>query len=733
MVQEELLELTGEVESVLFRNEDNGYTVIEILSDEEITAVGIMPEINPGEEVRLIGNFKNHPTYGSQFSVTTCERQMPSTTAGILKYLSTGAIKGVGPVMAQRLIEEFGEATLDVIKNNPERVSKIKGFSKRRANDMSSQLKQVMGIRELIIYLEKFGISPHDSVIVWKNFGSSSTKYIESNPYILCSDEINIPFDVVDNIAKSLNHNIDKKYRIRAGISHVLIHNKNNGHTCLPKNKLIETACSFLEIDFEKGNEILNEMLLDNTLIEEIVNEESFVFIPSLFQSEIYAAARLKMLLRFPAPQIPKVKNQIKQIEIDENIKYAEMQKQAISMALNTGLLVLTGGPGTGKTTTLNAIIKILKNNGQKVALAAPTGRAAQRMSDLTGCEAKTIHRLLEVAWDLKDKPVFNKNEENLLNCDALILDELSMVDSQLFDSVTKALPMGCRLILVGDSNQLPSVGAGNVLADLIDSKTIPVVTLTEIFRQSLESLIITNAHKIVHGEMPELNIKDKDFFFLPSNNIMQISNTIVDLCSRRLPNSYGYSVTEDIQVLSPGRRGALGANDLNKHLQDSLNPSSKNKQEITLGFSTYRLGDKVMQIKNNYNISWTKDNGETGEGIFNGDIGFLTEINKSAKTLKIVFDDKVAMYNSDDAMDLDLAYATTIHKSQGNEFTAVIMPVYGASPKLYYRNLLYTGVTRAKKLIILVGSERTISQMVNNNRRTKRYSGLKDFLQRDF
>lgn len=733
MAQEQLLELSGEVETIVYRNDENGYTVLELYGEEEqITAVGIMPDVHAGEEVKLIGKFKNHPTYGSQFLVSTCERSMPTSAAKILKYLSTGAIKGVGPSTAQRLVKEFGEATLDVIENHPERVAQMKGISREKANSMSEQLKQVVGIRELMLFLSNYGIAPHDSIAIWKKYGSNAVKYIEEDPYILCSEDLHIPFNTVDLIARQQSRPMDEQCRIRAGIAHVLLHNKNNGHTCLPKDKLLETACNFLNIEPEQGQAALENMILDNTLIEDNINEKAFIFTPSLFQSEHYIAARLKMLLRFPAPQIPNIEQQIQQIEKTEHIAYADMQKEAIFQALNTGLLVLTGGPGTGKTTTLNAIIKILQNNGQKVFLAAPTGRAAQRMSSVTGCEAKTIHRLLEVSWDMDDQPVFKKNEQNLLNCDALILDEVSMVDSYIFDSVTKALPMGCRLILVGDSNQLPSVGAGNVLADLVESGVIPVVALTEIFRQSLESLIVTNAHKIVSGQMPELKQRDKDFFFLYSNNRDTIAQTIIDLCEKRLPNTYGYSIMEDIQILSPGRKGELGANELNKKLQNSLNPPNDKKPEITLGFHTFRLGDKVMQVKNNYNILWTKETGETGEGIFNGDIGILTEIHKGSKTIKVMFDGKTAVYDTDAAADLDLAYVTTVHKSQGNEFTAVIMPMYRGAPQLYYRNLLYTAVTRAKKMLILVGTPQTVEQMVNNNRRTKRYSGLKDFLQRE-
>ena len=415
-----------------------------------------------------------------------------------------------------------------------------------------------------------------------------------------------------------------------------------------------------------------------------------------------------------------------------EGIAFHAQQRQAIETAVTSGMTVITGGPGTGKTTTLNAIIKIMKANGKTVLLSAPTGRAAQRMSELTGDEAKTLHRLLEVSWDKHDNPVFNKNERNQLKCDALIVDEVSMVDAFIMESVMRALSTGCRLILVGDSDQLPSVGPGNVLGDLIESGLIPVVRLNEIFRQAQQSLIVTNAHKIVNGEIPILNSADKDFFFLQRNNKSEVSAVIADLCANRLPKAYGYSPFENIQVLAPSKKGELGTAELNHKLQAALNPKDDDKAEITIGSKTFRTGDKVMQIKNNYDIRWFRENGETGEGIFNGDIGIITKIDRKTKSLVVKFFDKIARYTFEFAGDLDFAYAITVHKSQGNEFDAVIIPMFSGPPQLYYRNLLYTAVTRAKKTLVLVGNPSTVEYMVNNNRRTKRYSGLKEFLLRD-
>lgn len=729
MQDNELMELKANVETIIYRNEHNGYTVIELDDEDETTAVGIMPDVNAGETVRLIGYFKPHPTYGMQLAVTTYEKSMPEDIAGILNYLSSGSIKGIGPATAAALIKEFGANTLTVLENEPQRVAKLKGISLKKATDISKQLRENTGIRELILYLNQYDISPSGAVKIFKSFGSNSIAEIERNPYCLVNSETGINFEQADRIAIKLNFQSDDKIRIRAALAYVLSHNLNNGHTCLPKDKLIKTTAQFLALEDEMVSYALEEMLGENSLIGYEAEGNELIFSTDMFQSESYIAARLKMMMRFPAVQIQDIDKHIKAIESFNSIEYAEMQKEAITQALSKGLLVLTGGPGTGKTTTLNAIIKILKDKGQKVLLCAPTGRAAQRMSKVTGEEAKTIHRLLEVAWNKNDIPEFKRNEKNMLKCDALVIDEVSMVDAKLFESVMKALPLGCRLILVGDSHQLPSVGAGNVLDDLISSEMIPVVQLTEIFRQSMESLIVTNAHKIVNGELPELKRKDKDFFFLHSENKEIITQTVIELCSGRLSNAYGYDTYKDIQILAPGRKGDLGVNELNNKLQFVINPKDSEKNELSSGKKILREGDKVMQIRNNYDLLWVKDNGETGEGIFNGEIGIIESINKRSRIIKVRYDDKVASYDFDFAVDLDLSYATTVHKSQGNEFEAVIMPLLDGAPMLLYRNLLYTAVTRAKSLMIIVGSDTTIEKMVNNNRKNKRYSGLKYFL----
>lgn len=727
-----MLQLEGAVENIVYRNEQNGYTVLEIADGEDlITAVGIMPQAGIGDNVNLTGFFITHKTYGKQFSVSACEVCRPTESADILKYLSSGAIKGIGAATAQRLVSEFGESTLDVMENQPDRVARLRGITESKALAFSAQLKANTGVRTLMLFLGEYGISNTSSVKIYNAFGAGCVEKIKENPYVLCNGEFGVTFENADFIAKRENLEAESNVRLRAGITYVLKHNEKNGHTCLPKNKLIEISSQLLEVNPKLVAGCMDEMIFDRSVIGDKIGDEDFVFTTQLHLIETYIASRVKMMLEFDAEKIEDIEQEIEICEKNDGIEYAELQKQAVTSALTEGMLILTGGPGTGKTTTLNAIINILKRKGKKVLLSAPTGRAAQRMSEVTGDEAKTLHRLLEVSWDKQDNPVFNKNERNQLKCDALIIDEVSMVDSYIFESVMRALPLGCRLILVGDSDQLPSVGPGNILGDLIESGVVPVIRLNEIFRQAQKSLIVTNAHKIVNGVMPDLKKVDKDFFFIYKADKTSGAATILDLCSVRLPKAYGYSPLENIQVLSPSKKGELGTAELNRKLQARLNPKSDDKAEVTIGSKTFRTGDKVMQIKNNYDISWYKENGETGEGIFNGDIGIIENIDRKSKSIKINFYDKTAVLTYDYASELDFAYAITVHKSQGNEFDAVVIPMFYGPPQLYYRNLLYTAVTRAKKTLILVGVPQTVEYMVNNNRRTKRYSGLKEFLQR--
>lgn len=728
-----LLKMQGIVQHIIYRNENNGYTVLEISVDtdsgqELITAVGNISMITVGEEVKLIGSFCNHPNFGTQFSIKAFERFAPKGQDAILKYLSSGAIKGIGSATAKKIVASFGDETLDIMTKDPAKLSKIKGISKSKAIDISKQLSNIFGMREILTHLATYDITPEDAIQIWKVLGDAAIEFINENPYIICNEPLELSFDKADQIAQKLSKPQDNMERIKAGMIYILRHNVNNGHTCLPRNKIEPLCADFLGVQADIVNSAVDELLNNNVLRCECIDDMDFLFLSKMYQSEKYSAERLILMLNYPPKKITSAEKEIKKVEKDFNISYATLQKQAIKNALEQGLLIMTGGPGTGKTTTINAIISILQSKGEKVFLAAPTGRAAKRMADLTNHEAKTIHRLLEVEWDVNDNQVFAKNEKNRLECDTLILDELSMLDIQLFEAVLKALPLGCRLIMVGDSDQLPSVGPGNVLKDMIESGLLPVVRLNEIFRQSMQSLIITNSHKITNGQYPDLTVKNRDFFFLDRFDADQIIDTIVDLCSRRLVKSYDYS-PYDIQVLSPGRRGKLGSNDLNERLQAKINPESPDKAQLNVNNMVFREGDKVMQVRNNYDISWTRDDGSVGEGLFNGDIGKIVHVDTKNSAMLIRFDDKNAVYDSDNIKDLELAYAMTIHKSQGSEFEAVVMPMFKGARQLYYRNLLYTGVTRAKSLLVMVGFKNTVKYMVDNNRETKRYTALRSFL----
>lgn len=730
MTEEKLLEMTGTVEQVIFRNEKNEYTILELDNGQElVTVVGTIPMVSSGEELRVIGKWVNHPSFGQQFKAQAFERFKPKTVEAMLKYLSSGAIKGIGTATAQKIVDTFGENTMDILDSDPERLCTIKGITRSKAKKMAEEFRKAHGIREIVVFLSKYGITPEEAVRVWKMYGAQAPEMIQQDPYCLCDEVLDIDFGRVDGIAESLERPQDDIGRVKAGIQYVLKHNTNNGHTCLPSDKLLMASRKLLGVEEEQILDALEQLKSFRYVISHPILDKEYIFLPHYYRSEVYAAGRLQMMLRYSAQSIVGIGGYISEIENQFGIEYADEQKQAITEALSKGMLILTGGPGTGKTTTLNAIISILEFKGEKVLLGAPTGRAAKRMSELTGREAKTIHRLLQVEWNDRDQPMFAKNEKNLLDCDALVIDELSMVDALLFESVLRALPLGCRLILVGDCDQLPSVGAGNVLGDLIATGMLPVVQLTKIFRQAMQSLIVTNAHRIVAGEMPELRVRSSDFFFLPFRSAEEIGDTIVGLYTERLPSTYGFSPQMDIQVLSPSRKGDLGTVELNRRLQAAINPPAPNKNELSVNGYLLREGDKVMQVRNNYDLVWMKPDGTTGEGVFNGDVGILLQIDKRAGIVNVQVDDRYVQYPLENSNELEPAYAMTVHKSQGNEFQAVVIPVFPGPPQLYYRNLLYTAITRAKSLLILVGMEKTVYAMVENDRKTRRYSGLYYFL----
>lgn len=728
----QLEELCGVVEDVTYRREDTGFTVMDIFADDEyVTVVGVLPELSEGESVRLRGTWGYHATFGKQFKAQLCERSMPSSSADLLRYLSSGAVRGIGPATAKKIIERFGENSFDVLENQPERLADIKGISLKKAKDISKIFNEQFAVRQIMISLERFGMTTHECLEAYKLYGANAVDMIKANPYALCSDIVGMGFERADAIASALPEPPDRAYRVSAGIVHVVKYNLNNGHTCVPRKKLIAPSSGLLEADEDTIEAAIDALVESGRLISQMMNGKEFLFLPQIYSAEKLAAQRILVMTKFPPAGRVTIEEDIEKIEKEENIHYESKQREAILTAANKGILILTGGPGTGKTTALNGILKLFELDGIDVALTAPTGRAAKRMSEITGKEAKTIHRLLEVEWDKHDRPYFSRNARNPISAGAVIVDELSMVDISLFASLLDALPLGCRLIMVGDSDQLPAVGAGSVLHDLILSGVLPVVELKEVFRQAMQSRIVTNAHKIVSGQMPELHDKNNDFFFMKRNSAYDTAATVAELCTVRLPKAYSYSPINDIQVLCPSRKGETGTVSLNKRLQAVINPPSPEKKELQSGSRIFREGDKVMQIKNNYNIIWTKDS-EEGTGVFNGDIGTVKKIDKANGCLAVWFDDKEAVYSTDNLQELEHAYAITVHKSQGNEFNAVVIPVMGVVPQLCYRNLLYTAVTRAKKLMVMVGSEKQIRDMVENNTRSKRYSALKFFLTED-
>ncbi len=726
----EYQQITGIVEDVVFYNSENSFTVLDLSSGGElITAVGTLPEITAGEKVVLVGVWDMHQSFGRQFRVIRFERYLPDTAAQFLKYLSSGAIKGIGPKTATQLVERFGDNTFNVIENEPERLAVIKGISKDKAKLISAEFKKQFAVRTVILGLEKYGLAPSECIRIFKELGVNAVEIIEENPYILCGEAQIISFDRAEKIASELEFAPQPKHRMRAGISHIIRYNLINGHTCLPRKKVTVLSCELLSVTEKEAEDAVEEMIHNKLLIPFVMKEKEYLSLPDVYNAEKTIDEKLKLLMRFSASDMSAADSDIKRIEKENKIKYETRQKEAIKLAAQGGILVLTGGPGTGKTTVVKGIINFFERKKMNILLAAPTGRAAKRMSELTGYDAKTIHRLLEVEWTDGRKLDFKKNRLDPLEADVIILDEVSMVDIFLFSHFLDAVRFGCRVILVGDPDQLPAVDAGNVLGDIIASGIVPVVKLTEIFRQAKESLIVTNAHDVIEGRKPILDAKDNDFFFMNRENSLAAAQTVSDLCSERLPTAYNFSPTANIQVLCPSRKGDCGTINLNRKLQNVLNPYSEKKAECKVAGRLFREGDKVMQIKNNYDIPWERGK-ESGSGLFNGDIGIIQEINVKNECMKIVFDEgREVIYPIPSASELELAYAVTVHKSQGSEYDCVVMPVADVPPMLLYRNLLYTAITRAKKMIIIVGNREKIGRMIENNKQNKRYSMLKTML----
>ena len=726
------VELSGSVEDVIYKNADNGYTVINLGCDEGLIAVvGNLGDVNEGERLSLRGGWITSPKYGRQFKAAMCERSMPETESEISAYLGSGVIKGLGPAIAKKIVKQFGTEALDIIDNDCMQLTVIKGITSDKALYISNEYHKITGVNEVIKFLSEYNFGPAHAISVWSAFEHDSIKQIKTNPYILCTSGIDIDFRSVDRMAADLGFDAENSDRVRAGIVYVLHENANAGHTCLPTEKLRESVCDNLGIERRQFESCLDDCEEKDWVVRITLGKREFVYLPEYYLAETYIAKKLAFMLRTSAQYEKDYSDEIRGVEFSENIQYEDLQRAAISACLTGSVFILTGGPGTGKTTTLNGVIKILKAQKKRILLCAPTGRAAKRMSDLTGEPARTIHRLLEVDFTAKGELKFKRNETNPLPADVVIADEMSMVDALLMCSLVRAIKPTSKFIMVGDSNQLPSVGAGNVLKDLIASHYIPSVELKEIFRQAAQSLIVTNAHRIVNGEFPVLDDRQNDFFFMNKSLESDIAELVIQLAKQRLPDTYGISPIDDIQVLCPTKMGMAGTKELNKQLQSALNPPSQNKAELKFFDVIFRTGDKVMQTKNDYDVLWTKNN-EKGSGIFNGDIGIIRSVDRFSQNVTIDFEGRVAIYTSEMLRRLEHAYAITIHKSQGSEYDAVIIPITAFTHNLLYRNLLYTGVTRAKKMIIVIGTKELVKTMVDNNRKMLRYSLLRPLLEKE-
>lgn len=726
------VELSGSVEDVIYKNADNGYTVINLGCDEGLIAVvGNLGDVNEGERLSLRGGWITSPKYGRQFKAAMCERSMPETESEISAYLGSGVIKGLGPAIAKKIVKQFGTEALDIIDNDCMQLTVIKGITSDKALYISNEYHKITGVNEVIKFLGEYNFGTAHAISVWSAFEHDSIKQIKTNPYILCTSGIDIDFRSVDRMAADLGFDAENSDRVRAGIVYVLHENANAGHTCLPTEKLRESVCDNLGIERRQFESCLDDCEEKDWVVRITLGKREFVYLPEYYLAETYIAKKLAFMLRTSAQYEKDYSDEIRGVEFSENIQYEDLQRAAISACLTGSVFILTGGPGTGKTTTLNGVIKILKAQKKRILLCAPTGRAAKRMSDLTGEPARTIHRLLEVDFTAKGELKFKRNETNPLPADVVIADEMSMVDALLMCSLVRAIKPTSKFIMVGDSNQLPSVGAGNVLKDLIASHYIPSVELKEIFRQAAQSLIVTNAHRIVNGEFPVLDDRQNDFFFMNKSLESDIAELVIQLAKQRLPDTYGFSPIDDIQVLCPTKMGMAGTKELNKQLQSALNPPSQNKAELKFFDVIFRTGDKVMQTKNDYDVLWTKNN-EKGSGIFNGDIGIIRSVDRFSQNVTIDFEGRVAIYTSEMLRRLEHAYAITIHKSQGSEYDAVIIPITAFTHNLLYRNLLYTGVTRAKKMIIVIGTKELVKTMVDNNRKMLRYSLLRPLLEKE-
>ncbi len=723
----DLSEIEGTVDRIVFKNEENGYTVcsLAVTDGSEATLVGIMPFLAEGEGIKALGKWALHASFGRQFKVEYYEKQLPNGEAAMIKYLASGAVKGIGPVLAKRIVDRFGADAFDVLEHHPEWLADIEGITLKKAALLSERFKETFGIRSVMMFCREF-FGPATAVKVYRRWGGGAVDVIRENPYALCEQINGVSFETADKIAEKLGTDKSSPYRVRAGVIYFLSYNAaQNGHTFVPADKLSPAVARFLSVEKEDVDNAVAALLAEGKLVSARFRKREAIYLKKYYEAEQYTAAKLDQLDRL-CDGIPlhDADRFIRQLEAEFDITYASLQRKAISDSIRYGVMVLTGGPGTGKTTVIRAVITVFQRMGLHIALAAPTGRAAKRMSEATSHEAKTVHRLLETDFSNDNEPKFRRNENDTLEEDVIIVDEMSMVDTLLFASLLKAIKPGARLILIGDSDQLPPVGAGYVLNDILESDRFHSVRLKEIFRQAESSRIVRNAHAINNGEYPDLSIKDGDFFFLVREDERTIPTTVSDLIVSRLPKKYGEDIRRGIQVITPSHKGVAGTECLNALLQTALNPPAPNKREKKVRDVVFREGDKVMQTKNNYDIPWERE-GKEGVGIFNGDIGRILSVNPKEETVTVDFEGRITVYDYSQLDEIEHAYAITIHKSQGSEYPVVILPIYSYSPRLLTRNLLYTAVTRAKDMAVLVGVPAIFGAMIANNRQEKRYTGL--------
>ena len=723
------MKLEGTVEHVIYENADSGYAVFEVdAGGTDVVVAGNVGGVDNGMSVTVYGHMVNHPSYGEQFRAETIEARLPEDRTAILSYLSSGVLPYIGPSTAKKIVAKFGDDTLTVIAETPQRLCELKGITEQKAAIISNEFRRMYGVREVVAWFARYGMTAQQAVTCYRALGPHTVEALTQNPYLLCGEPLQLKFGQVDTIAAALQFETGCRLRVAAGLLYALRHNAGNGHTCLPRDKLLESTSKFLRLPLGDLEAALDELLSSEELRTRTFDGVEYIYLPDLLSAEEDIAARLGQLSTFPTEAPPTLDADIRVLEMAQGFAYAPLQRQAIRLALSSRVMVLTGGPGTGKTTTVNAILSLYEALYDRVALCAPTGRAAKRLSELTNHAASTIHRLLEVDYS-SGSVRFIHNEKNLLKYDVIILDEMSMVDVKLFQALIAALRYTCRIIMVGDADQLPSVGAGNILSEVIRSGCVPTVCLNEIFRQAKRSLIVENAHHIISGEPLQKGSKTDDFFFLEADG-EAAQRLVCDLVTTRLPRSYGFDPIRDIQVLCPTKLGPTGTQALNVELQNLLNPPQKGKPQLQSAARVFRVGDKVMQVRNNYEIVWNRIGGEQGVGAYNGDIGIVESINLRERSMVVRMDDRRLLYPAENLNELEIAYAITVHKSQGSEFPAVILPVAQVPPRLCYRNLFYTGVTRARKLCVVAGRRDVVNSMMSNIRQNLRYSGLCALLQ---